>query len=307
LIFKRKYQLIFILSVFTCANTSYSSDSSFRSQKHKNAAWIGLGTGVVGTHLLLYKTWYSQGEMGRFHWIDDSKDWLQMDKTGHVFGAYFTGTAASAVFRHTGYSQKKSAFMGAAISLAFQMPIEYFDGRSPKWGASKADIAANLTGTTFAFIQNYCWGKPRIPFRVTFHKTDFASLRPELLGSNLPERLLKDYNGQTYWLDLNPERIKIRPDGWPKWLGFNVGYGAGGLLGGTDNVWTDAEGNTRDLSSVQRYRQYYLGPSISLGYLKQHPKRAVRILAHITDKIRIPMPAMEFNSKGKNTWHWIYW
>jgi hypothetical protein len=39
--------------------------------------------------------------------------------------------------------------------------------------------------------------------KFSFHLTDYASKRPDVLGSNLPERIIKDYNGQTYWLSVN--------------------------------------------------------------------------------------------------------
>lgn len=229
-----------------------------------------------------------------------------MDKVGHAYGAYFSATAASAAFRHVGYSKHKSALIGAGFSLAFQMPIEFFDGRSKTWGASSGDMIANASGTLAAGLQNWFWGNARIPIRISFHGSPYAAIRPAMLGNNIPERMLKDYNGQTYWIDLNPERIKIRPKFWPRWLGINLGYGADGLLGGDDNIWTDKDGSVNNYSHTKRYRQYYAGPSISFGYLKNHPKKAVRVLAYITDKIRIPLPAIEFADNKRWIFHPIY-
>lgn len=230
-----------------------------------------------------------------------------MDKAGHVFGAYRSASLASEAFRHAGYSRKKSAWLGAGISLAFQMPIEYFDGKSQGWGASYGDIMANFAGTLAAGLQNGYWGNTRIPIRITFHRSPYANMRPNLLGSNTPERMLKDYNGQTYWIDINPERLKARPGFWPRWLGINMGYGAEGMLGGDDNRWIDSDGRIQDYSNVTRYRQYYIGPSISFGYLKNHPKKAIRILAHITDKVRLPLPAIEYNQRKNWAFHAVYW
>ncbi|MBM3919656.1 MAG: DUF2279 domain-containing protein [Sphingomonadales bacterium] len=261
----------------------------------------------MGTHAILYHTWYKNEPMSPFHWINDNHSWKQMDKVGHVFGAYFSATATSAVFRYSGYSRKKSALLGSVFSLAFQMPIEYFDGKSRAWGASSGDMIANATGTLAAGLQNWFWGKPRIPIRVTFHKSSYAHYRPNMLGSSVAERILKDYNGQTYWIDLNPERIRMRPNFWPRWLGLNLGYGAEGMLGGDDNIWKGSDGKVYDYSYIKRYRQYYLGPSISLGYLKNHPNKAVRVLAHITDKIRLPLPVIEYNGNKQWVFHPLYW
>lgn len=302
-----KYQYIIYLLVFTSINSLHSQDTAFYTKSRKRNAWIGLTIVTVGTHAALYKTWYSKEQQRSFHWVDDNKNWLQIDKAGHVFGAYFAATAASAAFRYSGYSKKKSALLGAGFSLAFQMPIEYFDGKSSNWGASTGDMIANAAGTLFAGIQNWHWGSARIPIRLTFRPSPYPALRPEMLGSNTPTRMLKDYNGQTYWIDFNPERLKACPGFWPRWLGFNLGYGAEGMLGGDDNIWKDADGQVQDYRHITRNRQYYIGPSISLGYLKKHPKKAVRVLAHITDKVRIPLPVLEFTGKNKVTFHPLYW
>lgn len=230
-----------------------------------------------------------------------------MDKVGHAFSAYFIGANTAAFMRWAGYNQKKSALIGAAAGMLFQTPIEVFDGYSQGWGASKGDMVANLSGTLFAGVQNYYWGRARVPMRVTFHYSEFADLRPNLLGSNLPERMLKDYNGQTYWIDLNPERMKVRPGWWPKWLGLNLGYGANGMLGGDDNVWTDSKGRTFDFSTVPRYRQYYIGPSLSFGYLEKHRSPWLRALGFVSERIRLPLPVMEWNRPFGAKMHWMYW
>lgn len=303
----RKYHYIIILLVFTSINCLCSQDTNFHFKNRRRNAWIGLSTLTVGTHALLYNTWYSKETRHSFHWVNDNKSWLQMDKAGHVFGAYFSAAAASAAFRYSGYNRKKSALLGMGFSLAFQMPIEYFDGKSNHWGASSGDIVANAAGSLFAGIQNWHWGNTRIPVRFTFRLSPFATIRPDMLGSNTPTRMLKDYNGQTYWLDFNPERMRVRPGFWPRWLGINFGYGADGLLGGDDNIWRESDGRIQDYSNISRNRQYYIGPSLSFGYLKKHPKKAVRILANITDKVRLPLPVLEFTGKNSVTFRPIYW
>jgi hypothetical protein len=43
----------------------------------------------------------------------------------------------------------------------------------------------------------------RITPKFSFHTTQYAQYRPNVLGSSLAEQILKDYNGQTYWLSVN--------------------------------------------------------------------------------------------------------
>jgi hypothetical protein len=49
--------------------------------------------------------------------------------------------------------------------------------------------------------QEITWWKERITPKFSFHTTQYAQYRPNVLGSSLAET--KDYNGQTYWLSVN--------------------------------------------------------------------------------------------------------
>lgn len=296
--------LAFALAAMQLFGSNQSESDTLGNRK--KVVWaVNTGLPVV-VFTGLYKAWYSGYGMEQFHWQNDNDNWLQMDKAGHAFSACFLAVNSASSFRYAGYSKRKSALIGTAISLGFQTTIEYFDGRSKGWGASSGDLIANTIGGVFGGSQAFIWGKVKIPMRVTFRTTALASIRPELLGSNLPERLLKDYNGQTYWLDLNLKRMGIPLSFWPKWLGFSVGYGAEGMVGGADNVWLDAKGQVQDFSSLIRYRQYFISPSISLGHLKSRYK-LLNLFFKFTDYWRVPMPTMEFNSLHQPRFHWLYW
>jgi hypothetical protein len=73
------------------------------------------------------------------------------------------------------------------------------------------------------------WKEQRITPKFSFHTTQYAQYRPNVLGSSLAEQMLKDYNGQTYWLSVNTPSIKAQN---PKWLNLAIGYGANGMLTG---------------------------------------------------------------------------
>jgi hypothetical protein len=45
------------------------------------------------------------------------------------------------------------------------------------------------------------------------------------------EQILKDYNGQTYWLSVNLHSF-YKGSKIPKWLNLAIGYGANGMLTG---------------------------------------------------------------------------
>ena len=228
-----------------------------------------------------------------------------MDKAGHAWSAFVLSEATSSYFQSNGYNSKQAANLGLASSLLFQTTIEYFDGRSKKWGASTGDLGANFFGAFWSWGQRRLFGKVKIPIKLSVSLSNLAEQRPNVLGKSFPERLLKDYNAQTYWLNFQPNRFNFKNKG-PRWLGFSVGYGAHGMVGGRENRFTDQQGVFRDLSHIQRYRQFYLSPSVSLSHLHSKHK-GINFLYKLTDYIRLPLPSLEFTSKGQTKWNWIHY
>jgi hypothetical protein len=120
------------------------------------------------------------------------------------------------------------------------------------------------------------------------------------------ERTLKDYNGQTYWLSVNPWSF-AKKSKFPKWLNIAVGYGAGGMLGGYTNTWTDPETNAaHSRTDITRYRQFYLSPDIDLSKItiKGKTPNILRLLNGL--KIKFPLPTLEYNTKGEFKMHAVY-
>ena len=72
----------------------------------------------------------------------------------------------------------------------------------------------------------------------------------------LPERILKDYNAQTYWVSANLPSF-FKETNFPLWLNIAIGYGAEGMFGAVNNTWTDVNGVELDRSEIKRYRQFY--------------------------------------------------
>jgi hypothetical protein len=64
-------------------------------------------------------------------------------------------------------------------------------------GALRLETVANALGTLLYVSQN-CFGECTVKIFV-FIQSPYTALRPRCLGRNLPENILKDYNGQTYW------------------------------------------------------------------------------------------------------------
>ena len=70
-------------------------------------------------------------------------------------------------------------------------------------GASSGDLIANTAGSFLAIGQALKWNDQKIQLKYSYSPTKWADVNPEQLGSTYLERLLKDYNGQTYWITFN--------------------------------------------------------------------------------------------------------
>lgn len=256
---------------------------------------------TLGTAALvgLNQVWYADYPRSDFHLINDNAEWLQMDKAGHVFSAYHLGSFGANALKWSGANKKSQLLYGATLGLAFLTTVEVFDGYSANWGASLGDVAANVSGTALYVSQELLWKEQRIVPKFSFHTTPYAAARPEVLGSSLQEQILKDYNGQTYWLSFNIHSFAPKSK-VPKWLNVAVGYGAEGMITGKE-----AFVNTIFLPEQQRYRQFYLSLDIDLTKIETKSHFLKTILT-ICNTIKIPAPTFEIKGSGGTKWHLVY-
>lgn len=247
----------------------------------------------------LNQLWYADYPQSNFHNIDDSSEWLQMDKAGHLFSTYHLGSFGANTLKWTGASRKSQLWYGSTIGFAFMSIVEVFDGNSSQWGFSWSDMAANATGTSLYVSQELLWKEQRIVPKFSFHTTEYAAMRPNVLGSSISQQILKDYNGQTYWLSVNLHSF-FKQSKIPKWLNVAVGYGADGMITGRTES-TDVF----LYQNAQRTRQFYL--SFDADLTKIHAKSPfLKTFFSIFNSIKIPAPTFEINALGDVKFHYFY-
>jgi hypothetical protein len=274
--------------------------------------WVvaGLHTGVFGASMILLdKAWYANYPRGKFRTFNDWHEWLQVDKVGHAWSAYQLSRASMATFDWAGVPTKQQVWLGGTMGIVFQTAIEIQDGFSEAWGWSWGDVAANTMGSAMLVAQQLGWQEQRISFKLSFHRMryDFADLNDrttELFGKSLPEQMLKDYNGQTYWLSANLKSF-FKASRLPPWLNVAVGYGASDMFGALSNRWlTDDFSTARDYRWLTRRRQFYLAPDIDFAKIKTHSK-FLRSVFFCLNAFKMPTPALVF-SNGKVRLHGLY-
>lgn len=273
---------------------------------------IGVTTGTVAAYTTVMTgvgfVWYGKMKLTKFHWFDDSKEWLQIDKTGHFFAPYMVTTYSYNMLRWSGMKNVPAALIAGAFGFVSMSAIEIPDGLSEKYGASWSDLVFNFAGSAFATTQYLLWKEQRITTKFSFHVVNYprGELRERaesLYGKSFIERVLKDYNGTTMWLsfNLNSFNHKIKP----AWLNVAFGYAAGNMYGGFENKWTDKNGLLHDRTDLKRYRRFFI--SIDADYTKFHTRtKAGKAILGVLNVIKLPMPALEFNTLGQVVFHPMY-
>ncbi len=250
-------------------------------------------TALIG----LDQLWYADYPRSKFKTLDDSGEWLQMDKLGHVFSSYQLGRLGANTLNWAGVSKKNQIIYGSILGLGFLTAVEVMDGFSEEWGFSWTDMAANTLGSGLFVGQELLWQEQRILLKYSFHQTRFAKQRPDKLGNGLSEEFLKDYNGQTYWLSANINSF-LKTDYIPNWLNLAIGYGADGMLTG--------EPNDPLFINQNRTRQYYLSLDIDLSRIKTK-SHFLKTIFDVLNVIKVPFPVVELNSKGRLKMHYFYY
>lgn len=266
------------------------------NKPRRNAVIITEATLASATLVGLHQLWYKDYPKSSFKTINDSNEWQQMDKLGHVFSSYQLGRIGANTLNWAGVCKKDQLLYGATLGLGFLTAVEVMDGFSEEWGFSWTDMAANAAGTGLYIGQELLWQEQRIVMKYSFHQTRFASQRPDKLGDGLLEEFLKDYNGQTYWLSANLNSF-IKSDFIPNWLNFAFGYGASGMLTG--------EPSDEVFQNQNRITQYYLSLDIDLTRIKTN-SHFLKTVFDVLNVIKVPFPTLELNSKGVSKFHFFY-
>jgi Predicted periplasmic lipoprotein (DUF2279) len=247
---------------------------------------LGAAAVMAGVYTYLGTAWYSGQEKTRFRWFDDGKEWQQIDKVGHAFGAYQESRLMMELLKSAGASPRKILWQGGLTGFVLQAPIEFFDGFAADYGASGWDLAANAFGSGLAIANYALWQEQRLGLKFSYFPTQYPKQRPDLLGSGSDE-LLKDYNGQTYWLSfplrpiLPTQWLRSR---WPRWLGAAVGYGGRGMIGGY---------GTEPSSTIQarEQREWYLALDIDLTQVKTRSRFLKTIFVGL-NAVHLPLPGV---------------
>lgn len=296
---KKFFLLLLIFSIVlqqAIAQQSFLPPSdAYRPDRLKKVVWTESAIFVL-TSVGLYYLWYKKFPKSKFHFINDNREWFQVDKVGHAVTAYNISAIQHDILRWSGVKPNQAILGGAITSLAFLSIVEVLDGFSKGWGFSGGDMLANLSGTGLFVLQQKAWGQQRIGLKFSASFSPYAKYNPNLLGKKWASRIMKDYNGQTYWFSLNIRSFLATDSKFPVWANIAVGYGADGMIGANKNP---ASINGTEIPAFKRSRQFYL--AADADWFRIAMPRNANAPLYSLQFIKTPAPAIEFNSSGKLT------
>lgn len=289
----RRFILFFAILFCTKELVSASNDS-LRTRKVALSTSTGLFS--AGTLITLQQAWYADYNTGRFHFFNDNHEWFQMDKAGHVYSTYQSARLLMEACNWAGFNRKTRYMLGAGAGFVFMTGIEILDGYSRGWGYSWGDQLSNFIGTGMAVAQDLLWEEQRLQLKLSYAPSGLARYNPALLGRNFQEQLLKDYNGQTYWLSINPASFFTKEKSLRTALSIAIGYSARGMLGAVNNNKAALQPDGT-LIAVQRERLCLLSLDLDLRKLPIR-SRFVKSILSAVQIVKIPAPTLQFSRRG---------
>ncbi|HEX2779934.1 MAG TPA: DUF2279 domain-containing protein [Gemmatimonadaceae bacterium] len=199
------------------------------SKAYRVASRTTVGTAALAGNVALYQyfrqAWWS-GARAEHMWVnwEHHEPFREMDKFGHAYAGYHLARLGGDLLGGACVSRTKAVWYGAAYAAAFQLQIEYWDGKQAKYGFSPPDLIANTAGAGYAVAQHYYaplrFVKPTISYARTTASRRFGRAQ----GSEL--RPTTDYSGQTYWLSVDVDGLLPASAArwWPGFVRASVGH-----------------------------------------------------------------------------------
>lgn len=295
---------LFLISFKGVCQSSFFENSDSLNSTRSIVAASSISAVWAGSMIGLSNVWYKGVDKTSFHTFDDSRNWLQMDKAGHVYTANKISNLTGDLFIWSGVQNNKAAWIGFGTGVGYQLTLEMLDAYSSKWGFSWSDVGANVLGSSIYLGQQLAWKEQRFIMKFSAHPSEYAHYRPEVLGSSFAERLLKDYNGQTYWLSASPGSF-AKNSGFPQWLCFSVGYSVDEKLVGDKEIFIDY-GDFPPASMKEFNAKRQLLFSLDIDFSKLNIKRPwLRTIVKQFNYLKLPFPTLIF-SNGKANGSLLY-
>lgn len=277
------------------------NDTSKIKKKAVFKAVAFTGGYYASSMIILGNTWYKDKARVPFHFYNDNGGYLQVDKFGHMFGSYVYSYIGYHSLMKMGASRKEALIFGSSLGFMLQFPIEIMDGIHEGYGFSWGDIVANTLGSAIVLGQELLFDEQVVKYKFSYWPSSYEKNSNGFYGETTLDRLFKDYNGHTYWFSMTANKMFCKSR-LPAWLNIAAGYGANGMYGEFENV---SSFNGVPIPETERYRQYLLSLDIDWTRIETKSK-FLKVLFKGMTFVKLPFPALEYNSLGKFKGYWMY-
>jgi hypothetical protein len=262
------------------------ADTTHINGTHVAIVLGGLAATIAAIHIYQTQGWWKDNR-APFHFQEDLKYGLNVDKFGHFYGGVTSGFIFKKCFIWSNVPETQALWWGAGAALLFQTYTEVEDGFST-WGFDRVDFASDVAGAAYPVIQHYWPPLRSLNMKFSYHKSPLIN---EPGGSGFKGQkhiMFDDYEGQTIWFSFDMHSILPKPVDayWPDWLCLAMGYGA------------------RDIATSQPYRVYFLALDFDVTRIIPQNTSFLRTLSEAINFIHLPAPAVRV-SPG-TIWYGFY-
>jgi hypothetical protein len=217
----------------TAADTSAALPDSAAGVNTTKLVIVGAAVAgtMIGIHLYQESGWWKYNR-APFHFREDLEYGLGVDKIGHFYGTSAWAFGLRKVLGWADMPEQEALWIGSGGALLFQTFLEVEDGLSA-WGFDRVDFLCDLGGALWPIGQHYSAVLGAVDIKLSYRPSELLNTAAGGGFVGQKHLVVDDYEGQTYWLAVPPDRLLpgAAADIWPDFLDVSVGYGVRNVAG----------------------------------------------------------------------------
>ncbi len=238
-----------------------------------------MAASMIGIHLYQESGWWKYNR-APFHFREDLTYGRSVDKIGHFYGTTLWAYSLRKVLDWANVPERAALYYGSAGAFLFQTFVEVEDGFSA-WGFDRVDFLADLGGALWPIAREHSDFLRSFDLKMSYKPTALLNQPGGGGFAGQKHLLMDDYEGQTFWLSVNPPQIfgEGTLSFWPGFLNLAVGYGARNVSG----------------VSGSPYSVVYLGFDYDMKKIIPQTSAFLVTLSEVLNFIHFPAPAVRIS------------
>lgn len=289
-----KVILVYIGVIFLCVDVRAQERifEPFPDSLHQNRLYLVVAQEALflgGYHYLSHQLYYKEANSRSFHFKNDAKNYLYIDKASNAFASYQESYNVYYALRRAGLDEQKAFWYGGLSGLFFQTYMEVVDGFYEEYGFSSSDMLSNLFGTVLFMGQQKMLDEQPLKIKFSFSPSKVS----QSLVENGWEALFKDFSAQTYWFSVNANKLFLKQK-LPDWFNLAVGYSTSGVFNSPSG---SLSGSLDETLENERGGEYLFSFDVDFSKINTKSK-FLKSFLRIVNFIKFPFPALYLNDNG---------